>query len=147
MIDRQAVKQYIKLHVGLGIAILLFPLYVWIMEHLSLPLFNGRCVFHDYLFLYCAFCGGTRSMSALLRFDFVSAFQYNALVPILVLLAIALDVVALIRLLRGEEKLLPQPQRSWIVMVVVLIGYAVLRNYLMITEGYDPIGDLGVFWH
>ena len=147
MIDRRAAKRYIWLHAGLIVAVALFPLYWYATQSLSIPILNGGCFLHDYLFLYCAFCGGTRSVGALLRFDVVSAMRYNALVPPLVLLGLVLDVFALVRLLRGEKRLLRLPKWSWIAAIAVLIAYAVLRNYLMIAHGYDPVGDLGRFWN
>jgi uncharacterized membrane protein len=133
------------IHGGALLAVLLFPLYQWLTSRLSLPFLRG-CFLHDYLHVYCAFCGGTRSVGAMLRFDFASAFQYNALVPLLLGLLILLDVIALVRLLRGEEQLFPIPRWVWILGIIVLVGYAILRNYLMIAQGYDPVGDLGVFW-
>ena len=72
--------------------------------------------------------------------------QYNALVPLLLLALVAVDVLALTRLLRGKETLFDLPRWCWIAGVAMLIGYMILRNYLMIAHGYDPVGDLGVFW-
>ena len=145
VIHARAAKRYLWIHVGLLLAAALFPLYQWLTSRLSFPFLKG-CFLHDFLHVYCSFCGGTRSVGALLRLDFALAFQYNALIPILLILMIALDIVALVRLLRGERKLLPLPNQSWIFGIVVLVGYAILRNYLMIAHGYDPVGDLGVFW-
>ena len=143
MVDRGAQKRFLTVHLGAAAALALFPLYRWMMASVLSP---SGCFLHDYLFLYCAFCGGTRSLEALIGADVVAAFRYNALVPCLVLLTLVLDVIALIRLLRGEKKLLVLPKRSWIALVGLLVGYALLRNYLMIAEGYDPLGDLGAFW-
>jgi hypothetical protein len=144
-INSRVTKRYIGIHAGLVLAAVLFPLYQWLTSRLSLPFFKG-CFLHDFLHVYCSFCGGTRSVDALLHFDFALAFQYNALIPLLLIVFIGLDIVALVRLLRGEEILFPLPKWSWIFGIVVLVGYAILRNYLMIARGYDPVGDLGVFW-
>ena len=146
VINQNTFKRYVWLHVGALAVAMLFPLYEWITSRLSLPFLRG-CFLHDYLHVYCAFCGGTRSVGAFLRFDFAAMLQYNALVPLLLLALIAVDVIALMRLLRGEEKLFDLPRWCWIAGIVALIGYAILRNYLMIAHGYDPVGDLGAFWH
>ena len=91
-------------------------------------------------------CGGTRALDALLHLDFFAAFCFNPFVLLVVLLAVVLDVIALVRLLRGETRLLVLPGWGWVVLAVLLIVWAVLRNYLMIAHGYDPVGDLGAFW-
>lgn len=123
----------------------LFPLYGW----LAPKLLDGRggCFLHDWLSIYCPFCGGTRAVSALLRFDLVGAWRLNAWVVVLITLAIVLDVWALMRLRSGHERLLPLPNWSWIVLLILTLLFAVLRNYLMIAHGVDPTGDLGHIWN
>lgn len=144
-IDKRNAKKYLLVHVGVLTALLLFPLYRFFTDRL--PSFLIKCFLHDRLFLYCPFCGGTRALEALLRFDLPAALQANAWAVVLIGLALLLDLVALIRLLRGHKKLLPLPRAWWIVPIVLAVGYAILRNWLMIAHGYDPIGDLGAFWH
>jgi len=51
------------------------------------------CVFHEITGFPCLTCGGTRSLFALSRFDLVSAFMFNPLVPIF---AIGLIVFSLL---------------------------------------------------
>lgn len=144
MINKKSGKIYLLVHACLLTLLFLFPLYRIVAERIASPLMG--CLIHDRFFLYCPLCGGTRAVSALLRFDLAAAFANNAFVVILVFLALALDVWALIRLLRGHRNLLPLPGWVWIVLAVAMILYAVLRNYLMIAHGIDPVGDLGVFW-
>ena len=144
MIDRKAAKIYIWFHVGAVAAILLFPLYRYLMG--LIPDSVTGCFLHDRLFLYCPLCGGTRAVSALLRLELVAAWRCNALVTVGVFFVLAADVLALVRLLRGKERLLPIPGWGWITAAVVMVLYAVLRNYLMIAHGYDPMGDLGRIW-
>ncbi len=129
----------------LGVSIALFPVYRWILSLVNEDKLG--CFLHDRLFIYCPLCGGTRAVESLLRLDFVGAFRANAVVVILILLLIALEIVALVRLLRGHERLLPLPRWSWIVLLVLLLGFAVLRNWLMIARGIDPTGDLGQVWN
>ena len=59
VINQNAFKRYVWLHVGALAVAMLFPLYEWITSRLSLPFLRG-CFLHDYLHVYCAFCGGTR---------------------------------------------------------------------------------------
>ena len=138
-------KRFLLWQLALVAATALFPVYRW-----GLNFVNERwleCVLHDRLWLYCPFCGGTRAVGALLCFDFVGAFRANAMVVILIVLLIALEIVAIVRLCRGHERLLPLPGWSWIVLLALILGFAVLRNWLMIAYGIDPTGDLGGIWN
>ena len=141
---RRSVKIYLWVHIAAVTALCLFPLYRLIADYLAR--FVSGCMIHDHFFLYCPLCGGTRAVEALLRFDLVTAWNNNAFVVLVAFAVLVLDLVALIRLLCGCQKILPIPDWSWIVAVVLMILYAVLRNYLMIAHGYDPVGDLGAFW-
>ena len=126
-------------------AVALFPLYGWLAPKLLEG--RGGCFLHDWLSVYCPFCGGTRAVSALLHLNFAEAFRLNALVVLLIALAIILDVWAFVRLRRGCEQLLPLPSWSWILLLALTLLFAVLRNYLMIAHGIDPTGDLGHIWN
>ena len=137
-------KIFLTVHVGFLLLVLLFPLYVKIADHAKFS-FLG-CFLHDYLFLYCPFCGGTRAVFALLRLQFLEAIQYNVFVVCLVVWGLFLDATAFVRLLRNEKNLLKFPKHTWIVMLCVFIGFMILRNVLMIVWGLDPTGDLGAAW-
>ena len=141
----KAKKQFLWIHAGLLAAAVVFPLYVRLARALSGFTASG-CFLHDRLFLYCPLCGGTRAVEAMLQLQPGRAFSYNPLVVIGVCVLLALDVIALVRLLRGNENLYPIPGWAWITAAVVLVCYGVLRNYLMIRYGYDPTGDLVRFW-
>ena len=82
----------------------------------------------------------------LLRFQFWDAIRYNVLVVGLVIWALVLDVTVLVRLLKNKDKLLRFPHWGWIVMIVILVMFMILRNALMIIWGIDPAGDLGAAW-
>ena len=141
---RRSVKIYLWIHVAALVSLALFPIYRAVAGNLSR--YFGGCMIHDRLFLYCPLCGGTRAIEALLHLDFVSAWHCNAFVVLVAVAVLCLEVVAVVRLFRHCDRLLPIPQWSWIVFVVAMILYAVLRNYLMIAHSYDPLGDLLPFW-
>lgn len=142
--DQRPAKKYILFHIYLLAAILLFPLYRYLTR--LIPDAVTGCFLHDRLLLYCPLCGGTRAVWSMLHFDFVAAWNYNALVTASVPIIVLLDIVALVRLIKGKQRLLPFDGRLWIVLVILLVGYAALRNYWMIAQGYDPTGDLGLLW-
>ncbi len=144
MINRRSARRYLLFHAGLLLLLLLFPLYRAVASHVTQ--FVTGCVIHDRFFVYCPLCGGTRALDALLHFDLLAALRFNSFVAFAAVLAVVLDLIALARLLRGESRLLIFPNWAWIALAVLMLVYAILRNYLMIAHGYDPVGDLGGFW-
>lgn len=142
--NRRAFKTFLWVHTGLLAVILLFPLYTWLMERL--PAYFRGCFLHDRLFLYCPMCGGTRAIEELLHFRLIRALSCNPYVMGSLFLLIGFDIAAFVRLGRGRERIYEIPSWLWIVMAVCLVIWGILRNYLMIAHGYDPLGDLGDFW-
>ncbi len=135
---------YIGFHVTIPILILLaIPLRSLLQ---NAPPILSNCWIHDLLHLYCPLCGGTRSVSAMIRLDFLEALRYNAAVVILFVLFLIGDLVLLLRLLRKKEKWWSIPSWCWIGATVFLLGYTILRNLLMVVWGIDPTGDLALFW-
>ena len=142
--ERHAKKLYIVGNALIPVLALLIPLVRPLSDRL--PSFLGGCFMHDWLHLYCAFCGGTRAMESLVRLDLRAACQHNPLVVLLVGALIVWDIVALIRMLRKQARWWAIPACSGVVLIVLMIGYMVVRNLLLIAFSYDPVGDLGQFW-
>lgn len=143
--NRKAAKQYALLHVLVIVAAALFPLYVRLAAKISAGL--PTCLLHDFLFLYCPLCGGTRAVSALLRLDVPAALRYNAFVVAVIAAALVFDGMALVRLLRGEKHLWRVPEQLWIVAVIAMAVFGIVRNALMIWWGFDTLGDLLAVWN
>ena len=135
--------QFLMLHAAALIGVLILPLYMKVASWLS-SLFGG-CIMHRF-FIYCPMCGGTRAVAALVRFDFLAAWNYNAFVVLLAFAVLALDVWAWVRYAQKKEPLIVLPKWSWIVLAVALLTFFILRNVLMIFFGIDPTGDLVYFW-
>lgn len=135
--------QFLMLHAAALIGALILPLYMKVASWLS-GIFGG-CIMHRF-FIYCPMCGGTRAVAALVRFDFLAAWNYNAFVVLLAFVVFALDVWAWVRYAQKKEPLIVLPKWSWIVLAVALLTFFILRNVLMIFFGIDPTGDLVYFW-
>ena len=144
MLKGRPLRVWCLIHVGILAFLLLFPLYVRLAKSIS-PIFSG-CLLHDYLFLYCPMCGGTRAVEALLHLEFAKAIAYNPMVIFGGAAAFILDGVALIRILKKKKQILVIPGWTWIACTVIFLLFGVVRNYLMIRHGYDPLGDLGAIW-
>lgn len=134
---------FLALHGAAILGVLLFPFYMRLTSYLGGIL--GDCLMHRF-FIYCPLCGGTRALAALLRLDFVAAWNYNAYVVILAFMAIGVDVWAWVRYFQKKEPLIILPTWAWIAFCASLVFYWILRNVLMIFLGIDPTGDLGYFW-
>ena len=134
---------FLALHATGIMGVLLLPIYMKVSAWISGVL--GGCVLHRF-FIYCPLCGGTRAVAALVRFDFLAAWNYNAFVVILAFLALGIDIWMWVRYFQKKEPLIIVPRWSWVSFCVLLVAYFLLRNVLMIFFGIDPTGDLGFFW-
>ena len=133
-------------HLILLLGFFLFPLYLQATAGFF-SIFSG-CILHDFLHLYCPFCGGTRSLTAILHGSFGEAFRYHALVPAFFLAGILYDAVVFYRILKGKKRpaRIPHPIVISVAILILVFGYGILRNILMVAFGIDPIGDLQVYW-
>jgi len=139
---KQRWKSYVLVHVCLLAVAALFALYAWIIR--LFPSDTFHCLLHDLFRLYCPFCGGTRGFRALLSLRLAEAMRLCGDLILAALLALALDIRALVLLCcKREGRFLPP------LLLPVTVGYfsltLVLRNTLLLM-GYDPIGDLLVYW-
>ena len=134
---------FLALHGAALLVALFMPLYIKLANWLG-SVFGG-CLMHRF-FIYCPLCGGTRAIAALTRFQFLEAWNYNALVVLLSVVVLGLDMWAWVRYLQKKEPLVILPRWSWITACVLLVTYFILRNVLMIFFSIDPTGDLGYFW-
>lgn len=138
-------KQFALFHLIPAACVGLFPLYRYVVG--LLPRNMTGCILHDWAFLYCPFCGGTRAVSALLQFRIVDAFRANAYVTLLAVVALVHYILAWVRLLRGETVLFRFLAWEWIAAGVLLLLWGIVRNVLMLRLGFDPLGDLGALWN
>jgi len=144
-VHKKSAFVWLGIHFLILLAILLFPFYRKVTSFLSH--FLSSCILHDRLALYCPLCGGTRALEAIFSLKIASALALNPFITLLFFAAIAWDIWALIRLLRGKNKLYRLPTWGWILLISVMLLYGIIRNVLLITAAYDPLGDLVGFWH
>ncbi len=107
----------------------------------------SACPMHDLLHLYCPGCGGTRAIVALFRGQVIHSLACNPISLYLVVGFLVFDLRAAIAIMRNEERVLTIPPQYFWIMLAFAIVHCVLRNVLMITIGWDYLGDLGAYWH
>ena len=89
------------------------------------------CLFHSLTGLDCPGCGMTHAVVALLRLDIRTAFACNALFPVYGAYCGWLTVSTARRYIRAGKATLPaRPVAVHIILLVLALGYGVLRNTL-----------------
>ena len=88
------------------------------------------CILYSTFHLYCPACGNTRSVIALLNLDFASAFRYNIVPPILLLLALAAYIELALYSFGHPVKILPRKLKFYLIGIAVIYFYMLLRNVI-----------------
>lgn len=87
------------------------------------------CLWHYITGWHCPGCGATRMLIALLHGDFYQALHYNALLLVLLPFGILLFGDAIYHRIKGGKNVLDRiPEWAWVVLVIVMLIYAVMRN-------------------
>ena len=83
-----------------------------------------KCYFLSLTGFYCPGCGGTRAVLMLLKGNIVKAFMYN---PGVVVLAVVICAGLFEKIF--NKKILPRQLAFWVVLIVILFAYYILRNF------------------
>lgn len=88
------------------------------------------CTLNKITGLYCSGCGMTRAIFSILKLDFYQAFRYNAFSILLLPILLGYFLVYIYSWLFNKPNIIIKkiPQVFWIVIVIVLLIYGVIRN-------------------
>lgn len=103
------------------------PLVIFALKYIMLP----ECQFYNWTGLYCPGCGATRAVIALMSGDILLSLRQNALIVVLLLVALALYIELLLKVV--FEKRFKSPVLNlkflWIFLIVFAL-YSVVRNFI-----------------
>ena len=83
-----------------------------------------ECYFLRTTGYYCPGCGGTRAVISILNGRFIKAFMYN---PGVVSLALIIVLAILEKI--TDKKILPEKLVFWVVFIIILFSFYILRNF------------------
>ncbi|MBE6597782.1 MAG: DUF2752 domain-containing protein [Ruminococcaceae bacterium] len=96
-----------------------------------------KCPSIRFLGIYCPFCGGTRALSSLLKFDLLASLYYNpALLPSIIAFAFY-DIRAFIYLKKGKTEFKYLHKTVWIPLLSLLIISWIAKNILLLGFGIN----------
>jgi len=90
----------------------------------------GPCRLYHFTGIYCPACGGTRSLTALLRGDILASLRYNVMVIFFALLGIALYIEFILKIFNKNIKLVPRSDAFVLTVLALSMIYSVVRNFI-----------------
>ena len=110
----------------LSIPILYF-IALFVSKNITLPM----CIFYKYTGMYCAGCGETRAVNALLEGNVLLALRQNALIIIALLVAIILYIETILKVVfeKKFKSLIVNYKFMWTFLGFLFV-YSILRNFI-----------------
>lgn len=90
------------------------------------------CIFHKISGLYCPGCGITRMFISLFKLNIYQAFRYNPLVFILLIISTLYFLVDSLKY-GITKKHIKLPEIVYIILLILVIGFGILRNIPMFS--------------
>ena len=113
---------------------------VWALVYvskISFAAFNfNTCTLKRFFGLNCIACGGTRATDKLIHFDFVSAFTYNPLYVILLIIFFVYAIIISIGILVGKDLRVHPNKKVTKLLVTLLIATCILFSIIRNTPIY-----------
>lgn len=109
------------------IIILLFSFLFLILSLKIIDIINFKCIFKYFFNIYCAACGTTRMIKAILKLNFTKAFKYNPVMFILFIIVLIYIIYMIIVYIKKEEIKIPS-LKIIILVIILLFIYMLIRN-------------------
>lgn len=101
-----------------------FFLIILLLYYLNIPI---PCLFYKITGLKCPGCGITRMFVSLLKFDIITAFKYNQLCFIYLILTTIYFIYYFISII-AKNKPKKIHKKIWIILLIITILFGIIRN-------------------
>lgn len=134
-------RDFLIINILCGIAAVMMLAVIFLEKMHILP--SVPCGLVVMLHLYCPGCGGTRAFFSLLHGHILESLYYNPAVLLGGILILYYEVAAVVTLIKDNGKIYycKKPVPVYIYLVIVF-GYAVFRDVLLMVQGIDMLGDV-----
>lgn len=99
------------------------------------------CVFLSVFGLYCPGCGGSHSLNALLKFDFLKSFIYYPPILITSLILLYTDFRIIVSIVKGDTAVRKLNYRLFLIIPISIIIQFLVKNILLFF-GIDLLGSV-----
>ena len=105
---------------------------LWLLAHFALKyVMLPDCNFYKWTGLYCPGCGDTRAVIALMNGDILLSLRQNALIVVLLLIAIALYIELFLKVVFEKRFKSPFLNLKFLCIFLILFAiYSVVRNFV-----------------
>lgn len=123
-------KKILKLFIGFSLLLVFLVGIKFISTNYNMGL---MCVFNKITGLYCPGCGMTRAVFSMMDLEFYQAFRYNIFSIMLLPVLIIYFVGEIYGWLFSRKNPIDTkiPKLFWIIIVVLMLMYGILRNISM----------------
>ena len=137
-------RKLVFIFVILNLSLILFAVvYTVAVKSLEGTENEIKCVVQQTLHIYCPGCGGSRSLRALLSFDFLKSFTLYPPILISAVAVLDYDVRLLVALLKKKASLISSYKfKIFLIIPISIILTFLVRNLLLLGFGIDTVGDI-----
>jgi hypothetical protein len=105
--------------------------------------FSLPCGLLTLFHIYCPGCGGTRALFSLLSGHPLQSLYYNPAVLLGAVLALYYETAVIVTLVKNNGKVYYYQKPTLVyIYVVVIFGYTVVRDILLVGYGIDMLGNV-----
>jgi hypothetical protein len=142
--NRVFAKRWLLLQIPFFLFVLLYALAYAYAKETGSDLF--RCRISESLHIYCPGCGGTRSLSHLIRFDFYSAIICYPPIAVIFFFYFDLNLRAVLSIIRDEATVFKSFNMNYLILIPVFILLNFFVRNILLFLGVDMLGDLSEFY-
>lgn len=139
--ENTLLRDFIIINIACGIAALMMFAAMILQRTHIIPSIPCGLVF--FFHIYCPGCGGTRALFSMLHGHFLQSLYYNPAVLLGALLILYYEVAVIVTLIKNNEKIYYYRKATLVyIYLVIVFGYAIVRDILLFVPGIDMLGDV-----